>query len=68
MISEGSSGTEDWNNDAGNTAFITGINYILKYNKAENHYFKLQIHSIILVFFCIFDQINAALMSRRDFI
>ncbi len=33
MISEGSSDTEDWSNDAGNTAFITGINYILKYNK-----------------------------------
>ncbi len=67
MISEGSCDTGDWNNDAEKSALITGINYILKYNKTENHYFKLQIYSTILVFFCIFDQINGALMSRRDF-
>ncbi len=30
MISVGSHGTEDWSNDAENSAFITGINYILK--------------------------------------
>ncbi len=36
MISEGSSDTEDWNNDAENSALITGINYILKYIKIEN--------------------------------
>ncbi len=30
MISEGSCGTEDWSNDAENTALITEINYILK--------------------------------------
>ncbi len=30
MISEGSSDTEDWSNDAENSALITGINYILK--------------------------------------
>jgi len=29
VISEGSCDTEDWSNDAGNTALITGINYIL---------------------------------------
>ncbi len=42
MISEGSCDTEDWSNDAENTALITGINYILKYIKIENIYFKLQ--------------------------
>ncbi len=31
MISEGSCDTEDWSNDAENTACFTGINYILKY-------------------------------------
>jgi len=29
MISEGSCDTGDWSNDAGNSALITGINYIL---------------------------------------
>ncbi len=29
-ISKGSCDTEDWSNDAENTALITGINYILK--------------------------------------
>jgi len=33
MISEGSCDTEDWNNDAENSALITGINYILQYRK-----------------------------------
>ncbi len=41
MISEGSHDTEDWSNDAWNSAFITGINYILKHIKIENSYFKL---------------------------
>ncbi len=31
MISEGSCDTEDWSNDAENSALITGINYILTY-------------------------------------
>ncbi len=33
MISEGSRDTEDWSNDAENSALITEINYILKYIK-----------------------------------
>ncbi len=32
MISEGSCDTEDWSNDAENSALITGINDNLKYN------------------------------------
>ncbi len=35
MISEGSCDTEDWSNDAENSALITGINYILKYFKLQ---------------------------------
>ncbi len=42
MISEGSCDTEDWSNDAENTALITEINYIWKYIKIENYYIKLQ--------------------------
>ncbi len=40
MISEGSY-TEDWSNDAENTALITGINYIILYIQIENSYFEL---------------------------
>ncbi len=40
MISEGSCDTEDWSNDAENTALITLINYILKYITIESGYFK----------------------------
>ncbi|XDV46472.1 hypothetical protein PO909_014361 [Leuciscus waleckii] len=43
MISEGSCDTEDWSNDAENSALITGINYILQYIKIENSYFKMVI-------------------------
>ncbi len=38
MISEGSCDTEDWSNDAENSALITGINYILQYIQIENSY------------------------------
>ncbi len=31
MISGGSCDTEDWSNDAENSALIMGINYIFKY-------------------------------------
>ncbi len=36
MISEGSCDTEDWSNDAENSVYITGINYILKYIQTKN--------------------------------
>ncbi len=38
MISEGSCDTEDWSNDAENSALITGINYIFKYIQIESNY------------------------------
>ncbi len=36
MISEWSCDTEDWSNDAENTALTTGINYILQYIQIES--------------------------------
>ncbi len=36
MISEGLCNTEDWSNDAENSALTTGINYILQYIQIEN--------------------------------
>ncbi len=57
--------TGDWSNDAENSAFITGISYILRYFHIENTYFKI---AIIFHDQTVFDQINVALVSRRDFI
>ncbi len=55
--------TEDWSNDAENTALITEINYTLLYIHIENSHLN---YNNISDFYCIFDQINAALMSGRD--
>ncbi len=45
---------------------ITGINYILKYIQIEN---SLNYNNIsqCYSFYCIIDQINAALVNIRDF-
>ncbi len=40
---------------------ITEINYIFKYIKTENSHFTFY------SFYCIFDQINVALFTIRDF-
>ncbi len=40
LISEGSCDTEDWSNDAENTALTSRINYTLKYIQIENTYLK----------------------------
>ncbi len=47
MISEESCDTEDWSNDAENTACITEINYILKYihNETVNSIIAIIFHS-----------------------
>ncbi len=45
---------------------ITGINYILKYIQIENIYFKSYNISQYYCYYCIFDEINAALVSRRS--
>ncbi len=64
MISEGSCDTEDWSNDSKNSALITAINYIfwqkiviLNCKNISQYY----------CFYCIFGQINAGLVSLRDF-
>ncbi len=41
VISEGSCDTEDWRNDAENSALITEINYVLKDTHVDISYFKL---------------------------
>ncbi len=41
MISEGSCDTEDWSNDAENTALITEINYSLQFIQIEHRYLEL---------------------------
>jgi len=42
MISEGSCDTEGWSDDSYKFSFaIKRINYILKYIKIENNYFRL---------------------------
>ncbi len=60
MISEGSCNTEDWNNDAD---AITEIHFILKYITIENSYFKP--FPNFALFYCIFEQINAALIAEE---
>ncbi len=66
MISEGSCDTEDWSNDAGNSAaHLKNKFLIFKIYSNIKHLFKIVI--IFHTIYCIFDQINAALMSRRDF-
>ncbi len=45
----------------------TGINYISKYIQMEIRSFKLKLYFTIFALYCIFDQINAALVSIRDF-
>ncbi len=57
-ILKGSCDTEDWINGCWKIRFaITGINYILKYIKME----------IFQNIYYIFDQIDASLVSIRDF-
>ncbi len=51
--------------DAENSALITGINYILKYIQAV--ILNSKNISQYYCFCCILDQINAGLVSRREF-
>ncbi len=52
MISEGSCDTEDWSNDAENTALITAINYIVLYSDRK-HLFEFVIFFHNITFYCI---------------
>ncbi len=67
MISEGSCDTEDWSNDAENSDLITAINYILTFIHIETAILNCNNISHYYCFYCRFHQINAALISRRDF-
>ncbi len=59
MISEGSYDTEDWRNDAENSALHHKNKYILKYIQIENRYFTIVIISQYNTIFTVFfDQIN----------
>ncbi len=46
MISEGSCDTEDWSNDAENSALTTVINYILQYSNREQLFLIVIFHNI----------------------
>ncbi len=66
LISEESCDTDDWKNDAENSAWYHRNKCKFKIYYLENNYFKLQNYSIILLFYCTFDQINAALLCIRN--
>ncbi len=66
MISEGSCDTEDWSNDAENSALITEINYILTHTRIENSYFLIPIFQYFSVFTVFKNKIkNTALVKRK---
>ncbi len=67
MISEGSCDTEDWSNDAEKFSLITEINYVLKYIQNRKVILNSKNISKCTVFAETLDQINQALVSRRDF-
>ncbi len=46
--------TEDWSNDAENSAFITGINYILQHPEIESSNLNCNTISKYYCFYCIF--------------
>ncbi len=50
MISEGSCDTEDWRNDAENSALHHRNKIYFKYSEIENSYFKLYFFHNITVF------------------
>ncbi len=58
MISEGSCDTEDWSNDAKNSALITGINYILQYIQIEDSILNCKNVSQYYWFYYILNQMN----------
>ncbi len=60
MISEGSRDTEDWSNICCKFSFAVKITF--ENTLKENSYFNTYYY-----FYCIFDHINAALVSIRDF-
>ncbi len=51
MISEGSCDTEDWSNDAENSALLHRNNYILKYIRKQLFYIIIIIHNAVFTVF-----------------
>ncbi len=68
MLSEVSCDKEDWSNYTENLAFDTKKkkNVLIYSNKKRLFYIVIIFYNID-VLFCIFDQINAALVSIRDY-
>ncbi len=64
MISEGSRDTEDWSNDAENSDLHHKNKVWFKIHLNTKLYFNV---SQYYWFYCIFDQINAVLVSITDF-
>jgi len=56
MISDGSCDTEDWSNDAENSALHHRNKLHLKYIKVQNKFFKLELYFTILE--CTFPEEN----------
>ena len=69
MISEGSCDTEDWSNDADNSALHHRNKLYFKvFKKQKTIILNCNNISQYYCFFCIYYEINAALMSIRDFV
>ncbi len=60
--------TGDWSNDAENAALHhkNELHFPIYYNRKQLFWIAIILHNIS-IFYCIFDQINAALVSKRDF-
>ncbi len=67
MISEGSRDTEDWSNGAENSALHHKNKWYFKIYKQKMIILNCNNISQYYCFYCIFDQINAAVVSIRDF-
>ncbi len=68
-ISEGSCDTEDWSNDAENSALHHRNKLNLKiYSNKKTVIWNCNNISQYYCFYCIFNQINAALVRIRDFL
>ncbi len=61
MISEVSCDTEDWSNDAENSALKS---HKLHFKTLKLKTFILNIFTILLFLYCIFDQLHVVLVSR----
>jgi len=61
VICEGSCDTEDWSNDAENHR--NKLHFTIYSHRKQMIYIGITFHN----FYCIFDQINAAWLNRRDF-